>query len=89
MIECEFRNAKDEKVITLNLSPATTISEIIKQKLKNYFKDKIKLKYLGEICQEDKTLGDFKEKKLIFYVIEEENYDSDEYDNECYSPEEK
>ena len=43
MIECEFRNAKDEKVITLNLSPATTISEIIKQKLKNYFKDKIKL----------------------------------------------
>ena len=89
MIECEFRNAKDEKVITLNLSPATTISEIIKQKLKNYFKDKIKLKYLGEICQEDKTLGDFKEKKLIFYVIEEENYDSDEYDNECYSPQEK
>ncbi len=89
MIECEFRNEKNEKVITLSLSPATTISEIIKQKLKIYFKDKIKLKYLGELCKEDKTLGEFKEKKLIFYVTEEENCDSEDYENECYSPDEK
>ena len=68
MIECEFINEQDEKIIKLQLSPNTTILKIINNHLKIHFNHEIQLKYDNQICEDNKTLKDFQMTKLIFYI---------------------
>ena len=83
MIECEFINEQDEKIIKLQLSPNTTILDIINNHLKIYFNHEIQLKYDNQICEDNKTLKDFQMTKLIFYIIDASESDDDSYENEC------